>query len=67
MAKTDQIMTPKEAAQYLKVSYDFLERDRWTAKAAGLAPRVPYSKIGKHVRYRLADLENFINSHMQGA
>ena len=51
------LMTTKEAASYLGVSCAFLERDRWAGA------RVPFIKVGSRaVRYRLADLEDYIET-----
>jgi predicted DNA-binding transcriptional regulator AlpA len=53
----ENLLSTKEAALYLGVSEAFLERDRWAGA------RVQYIKIGSRaVRYRLQDLENYIQS-----
>ena len=53
----ENLLSTKEAAVYLGVSEAFLERDRWAGA------RVQYIKIGSRaVRYRLQDLENYIQS-----
>lgn len=50
-----QLFTTDQAASYLGVSKAFLERDRWAGA------RIPFIKVGtRAVRYRLADLENYI-------
>ena len=52
-----QLLSTPQAAKFLNVSIAFLERDRWAGA------RVPYVKIGSRaVRYRLIDLEDYINS-----
>ena len=49
------LLTTPQAAKYLSVSKAFLERDRWAGA------RIPFIKVGSRaVRYRLADLEAFI-------
>ncbi len=49
------LLTTSEAADYLCVSKAFLERDRWAGA------QVPFIKVGSRaVRYRLSDLENYI-------
>lgn len=51
------LLTTKEAAFCLGVSEAFLERDRWAGA------KVPFIKIGSRaVRYRLQDLERYIES-----
>jgi len=50
----------KQAAQFLGVSAAFLERDRWAGA------RIPFIKLGtRSVRYRVADLEAFINARVR--
>ncbi|SEK88681.1 helix-turn-helix transcriptional regulator [Nitrosovibrio tenuis] len=51
------LLSTREAAVYLSVSEAFLERDRWAGA------KVPFIKIGSRaVRYRLQDLERYIES-----
>ena len=53
----NKLLTTKEAAPYLGVSVAFLERDRWAGA------QVPYIRVGSRaVRYRVSDLECFIES-----
>jgi hypothetical protein len=55
-----QLLSTPQAAKFLNVSIAFLERDRWAGA------RVPFVKIGSRaVRYRLDDLEAYINSNRQ--
>lgn len=52
-----KLLTTPQAANVLGVSIAFLERDRWAGA------RVPFIKIGaRAVRYRLQDLEHYIES-----
>lgn len=54
------LLTTSEAADYLGVSKAFLERDRWAGA------RVPFIKVGSRaVRYRLSDLENYIERQIR--
>lgn len=53
----DQLLTTKQAATLLGVSFAFLERDRWAGA------RVPFIKVGSRaVRYRYSDLLAYIDS-----
>lgn len=53
----EKLLTTKEAAPLLSVSVAFLERDRWAGA------QVPFIRIGaRAVRYRLSDLNAFIES-----
>lgn len=52
----EHLLTTTDAAKFLGVSKAFLERDRWAGA------RIPFIKIGtRAVRYKLSDLECFIN------
>ena len=51
------LLNTAQAARYLGLSKAFLERDRWAGA------KVPFIKIGSRaVRYRLQDLERYIES-----
>jgi hypothetical protein len=51
-----QLLSTPQAAKFLNVSIAFLERDRWAGA------RIPFVKVGSRaVRYRLEDLNNYIN------
>jgi hypothetical protein len=55
-----ELLHTKDAAKYLNVSIAFLERDRWAGA------RIPFVKVGSRaVRYRLEDLQNYINQQRQ--
>ncbi|MBW4933230.1 helix-turn-helix transcriptional regulator [Marinobacter sp. F4206] len=57
---SNSLFTTKEAAEYLGVSKAFLERDRWAGA------RIPYVKVGSRtVRYRLSDLEDYIEKQVR--
>lgn len=55
------LLTPREAAAYLRLSYRTLDTDRCTRKL-----NIPFVKFGRAVRYRQADLDRFIESRMVG-
>ena len=52
-----RLMRSGEAAEYLGVSVKWLERDRW------LGPSIPYTRVGKHVRYLASDLAAHLERH----
>jgi predicted DNA-binding transcriptional regulator AlpA len=55
--QTTALLNTAQAALYLGLSKAFLERDRWAGA------KVPFIKIGSRaVRYRLQDLERYIES-----
>ncbi len=52
-----QLLNTIQAANFLGLSKAFLERDRWAGA------KVPFIKIGERaVRYRIQDLETYIES-----
>lgn len=54
------LLTTTDAAEFLGVSKAFLERDRWAGA------RVQFIKIGSRaVRYRLSDLEEYIEQQIR--
>lgn len=56
---TTQNLTTPEAAEYLGLKPGTLEIWRW----AGKGPK--YLKLGRACRYRLSDLENFVNESVR--
>ena len=51
-----QLLTTKEAADYLSVSAAFLERDRWQGA------RIPFVRVGaRAVRYDIRELDDYIS------
>lgn len=56
----NQLLTTKQAANFLSVSASFLEKDRWAGA------KIPFVKLNSRtVRYRMEDLINFINSRIR--
>ncbi len=55
-----QILNTQGAAEYLGISKAFLERDRWAGA------KIPFIQLGtRTVRYRLSDLENYLESQLR--
>ena len=56
----EQLLTTKQAANFLSVSPAFLERDRWAGA------QIPFVKIAsRSIRYRKLDLESFVASKIR--
>ena len=54
------LLTTKEAAEFLGVSAAFLERDRWAGA------EIPFVRIGSRaVRYEVTALEAFVASRVR--
>lgn len=52
----NRLLTTKETASIICMSEAWLDQDRHKAEAA----KIPFLKLGKSVRYRLSDVEAFI-------
>jgi Helix-turn-helix domain len=55
-ASGDDLLNEAEAATYLKIPAATLRQHRYLGVGA------PYSKLGKHVRYRRRELDEWIES-----
>lgn len=58
---TKNLMTPEEVAEYLGLEVETLNVWRCTKRY-----NLPYTKIGRLVRYRPEDVEAFIASRTEG-
>lgn len=59
--KPSDLLTTEEAAEYLKLKPNTLER--WRVQ---YPDRLPFVKVGRTVKYRLEDLQAFITNNRQG-
>jgi excisionase family DNA binding protein len=60
----NSVLTPEEAANYLKVNVSFLyERTRKRHTTRGGKP-IPYRKMGKYLRFYKHELEQWLNDQM---
>lgn len=58
------LLTEAEAAEYIGFSRSYLRCSRCTGVIPGKLPAPPYIKCGNRaIRYRLADLEVWLNKH----
>lgn len=53
---TEKLLNSQEASQYLGVTRDILAVWRTTRRY-----ELPYIKVGRLVKYRLSDLDNWLN------
>lgn len=54
-------LSPQQAALYLGCSKVFLDKDRCT-KLHG----IPFSRLGRHIRYSIDDLDHWLEAHKIG-
>jgi len=59
---TPTIFNEKVAAAYLGMSVGYLRQSRMKANQLGYEGGPPFIKIGRSVRYRLEDLEEYLQS-----
>ncbi len=54
-----KLLTTEEAAEFLGMSPQFLERDRWKGAT------IPFVRVGsRSIRYRFEDLKNYLLSRV---
>ncbi len=58
-----RLISERDAARVLGVSQISLRRGRMDGPRVNRMPVPPYIKLGKSVKYDLADLEHFIAAH----
>lgn len=51
MAQLKRYLTTAETAQVIGMSESFLNQDRYYAKASGSAPKFPFIRIGRTIKY----------------
>ena len=59
------LLNEKEAAKYLNVSLSFLRLRRSKGTPPGCRPGIRYAKLGKAVRYRLEDLDAWLQDNIK--
>lgn len=62
-AVTPQLLTTEEAARFLGVAAISLRKARSNGAVKSAIPPVPYIKLGRTVRYDVADLREYIAKH----
>jgi len=59
-------LTEQEAAHYLSMSRSFLRQGRMNGDRENRTPPPPYYKIGRSVRYKISDLDTWLEQFRQG-
>jgi len=57
IGEIESLLTPEEAAAYLKVKPETLASWRHFGQ-----PELPYFRVGRLIRYRMSDIINFVGS-----
>jgi len=57
------VLTEKEAAIYIGMSRSFLSQDRMNGYRENRTPGPHYIKLGRSVRYRKDDLDEWLNRY----
>lgn len=55
-----EVLTETEAAKYIRMSRSFLNQDRMNGYRKGRTPGPKYLKLGKSIRYRKEDLDEWL-------
>lgn len=67
MQKIDErwqkVIDEKRAAKYIGMSRSYLRRARMEGQIGNRAPGPPFYKIGRACRYRISDLDVWLNQH----
>ena len=59
-------LTEQQAANYLSMSRSFLRQGRMNGDRENRTPTPPWYKIGRSVRYKISDLDNWLEQFRQG-
>ena len=58
-----RLLTEAQTCRYLQVSRSYLARARMEGPRNGRTPGPPFVKLGRAVRYDIADLDAWIQEH----
>lgn len=58
-----QVVDEKEAARYIGMSVAFLRQSRCDGNLKGRTQAPPYLKLGRAVRYKISDLDKFLEEN----
>lgn len=56
-------LTEIEASEYIGMSRSFLRQDRMNGYRNGRTPGPVFMKLGRSIRYRKQDLDEWLNKH----
>jgi predicted DNA-binding transcriptional regulator AlpA len=59
-------LTEQQTAHYLAMSRSFLRQGRMNGDRENRTPTPPYYKIGRSVRYKKSDLDDWLEQFRQG-
>lgn len=59
----NQLLTERDTAMYLGVSRSFLAQARMNGTVRKRTPGPPYIRLGRTIRYKQCDLEEWIDQH----
>jgi len=63
MEKRTAVLNEKDTAMYIGMSTSWLRQTRMNGQIKGRTPGPPYIKIGRSVRYHIADLDAWLDEH----
>lgn len=59
-------LTEYEAAKFIGMSRSYLRQSRMNGNREGRTPAPPWLKIGRSIRYRVDDLDSWLDQFRQG-
>ena len=60
------VLNEKDAARYICMSRPYLRKCRCEGNVGNRTPGPPYVKLGRAVRYRVADLDEWLLANRRG-
>lgn len=63
MEKRTAVLNEKDTAMYIGMSVSWLRQTRMNGQLKGRTPGPPFIKIGRSVRYYIADLDAWLEEH----
>lgn len=57
-----RLINEKDAARYIGMSESFLRKGRMEGKRQGKTPPPPYLRLGRSIKYRLEDLDQWLEA-----
>lgn len=60
------ILNEKDAADYIGLAAITLRMQRARGTRTGGVPPIPYVRLGRAIRYRVSDLDRYLEEHLVG-
>ena len=64
MHPISNVVGEREAAEYLGLARITLRMQRTRGAKTGSVPKIPFIRMGRAIRYRIKDLEEYLEQHL---